>query len=331
MTNRQHSSRPRAKDFAWLAAIPPKTAAAWLLSERGIESLCRLLALAALRARPVRSAADVDLVRSVLGRHAPPGLDAAAVMTALKANFHLDRFLILRCHRPGGWEPRVELVGRRHVDAGLAAGKGVILYLMPSVWNHVASKAAFHRSGFRVSHLSRPDHGFCKTPFGARFLNPIQISVETRYLEERLVVDQDSGTNALRELSRRLKQNRLISIIASSQALRVHTLPFFDGAIHLAGGPCALALQTGAALLPVATRRLPDGSFTVTVEPAIAPPGLGSREELVTAMLARFVEYLQAFVLMAPEQFSAWGETSPPGADTRMAAGSTASASTATT
>lgn len=239
-----------------------------------------------------------------------PRLDAERIAAALAANFHQTRLQMLRCHRFGSWRPRIAFEGREHVERALAAGRGGILWVAPFVFSDLVTKMALHRQGLSVSHLSRPQHGLSPTPFGQRFFNPLWTSVERRYLGERLVMVGE-GSRALRDLILRLRENRLVSISVGVEGARRRSLPFLGGTLNLADGAARLARRSGAALLPVFTVRVADGSFVTTVE---APPDVAANvepDEATERLVAHEVALLESYVLRWPDPFVAWGLATP--------------------
>ena len=178
--------------------------------------------------------------------------------------------------------------------------------MLPTAFGDLVTKRALHDAGFRISHLSRPAHGFSPSRFGARLLNPIYTAVEGRYLAERLVMSPGQSTGALRELVRRVRDNRLVSITVHSAGRRTDSVPFFNGTIRLANGAPALAQRTGAALLPVYAARTAPGVFVTTVEPPLSvPPGITPADG-VRHRLIQCAALMESYVARWPDQFRGW-------------------------
>ena len=164
-----------------------------------------------------------------------------------------DRVLTLRAILAPRWRRRVELDGFVHVKRALAEGSGAILWVHPCISSNVAVKQAFAEAGYPLVHLTRPGHGFSSSALGVRVVGPILRRAENRYLDERVVIDGGNTIGPLRQLRRRLAENRLISITVGVSASRVTTVPFLDGGLRLPAGPIILAVSSGAPLLPVFT------------------------------------------------------------------------------
>lgn len=291
------------KDLALLGVLPILGLLAWLVPEVAWPALADGVARLRSRSLHRQTAKEVAKVEAVVHARAL-GVSADRCWQQHLANHYLSWLQLLRCHRPGSWSPCVALEGREHLDAAIAAGRGGILWVAPFVFSDLITKLACHRAGYRVSHLSRDTHGYSATRFGRRLLNPIKTLVEQRHLAERLVLSADNPIRPLRDLARRLAENRLVSITAAATGQRTRTLPFLKGAIQLATGAPTLALQAGAPLLPVLTLRQPDGGFVTRVTPPLPLPTGLQRDAAIDAILACYVGLLETWVLDHPDQFS---------------------------
>ena len=123
----------------------------------------------------------------------------------------------------------------------------------PCVSSNVGVKQALAEAGYPLVHLSRPGHGFSASRLGVRIVSPLMRRAETPVLAERLVIDDSGSSGPLRQLRRRLAENRVVSITVGRSAPRVATAPFLDGGLRLPAGPITLAAGARAALLPVFT------------------------------------------------------------------------------
>lgn len=295
----------QARDLAKLGYLAILTPLALGVPERFWQPICRFLARSSAALQPGRTAQSRQNIRRLLGSQ-PHRKRSDALIVALNANYHCERLQYLRSHRVGGWHPAVRLVGQERVEQALAAGRGAILWQQPFAFSCLLAKMAVYQAGFRVTHLSRFDHGISRSRMGARLLNWIWTAAEERYLEERLVMYPGGSVRALKEIARRVRQNQLVSITVGRQGQRFREVPFLHGKIRLAEGPAALAHKTGAALLPVFAVRQEDGTFLVTIESSIRAPAEVGREEAIGSMLHSFVAQLGSYVLRWPEQYQGW-------------------------
>lgn len=176
------------------------------------------------------------------------------------------------------WSPeRVEatfpLDGIEHLDKAIAAGGGVVVAL-PHMgnWDHAGAWAAGHYGSFTtVAERLKPERLF------ERFLAYREsIGME--------VLPLTGGQNTFLGLVRRLKRGGLVCLVAERDLTdRGVPVQFFGETTKLPIGPAALALSTGAPLLPVTLWYEP-GYQQARVHPAIEAPAEGTREQKIAAM-----------------------------------------------
>jgi lauroyl/myristoyl acyltransferase len=281
----------------YLAAALPATA---LLPEQQLAALVRAWTPLHLNARARWARTESRRVARLRGV-APDDAQARAFFEEYLGNIRLAKLLVLLARRPHGWQLRLE--GEERLQQALAAGRGAILWVAPFLFAPLGAKMTFHQAGYTVSHLSRYSHGYSPSLLGARLLNPIRTGVEDRYLAERVRIGPDHQPQAaLRLLSQRLRQNRVVSITASAGGSRVIEVPFLGGQMRLASGAPALAAQSGAALLPVMTLREPDGGFVSIIHEPL-PTGGGARSEAQLAAAQGFATLTAETVQAHPAQF----------------------------
>jgi lauroyl/myristoyl acyltransferase len=288
-----------AKDVAillWLcvgaAAAPLPRAWRW--------RLCRFAAHFASRTRRGRDARACALRIGKI-----PADDVERVIQQLYAGrlaAHLDvvRALLL------GPDVRAQCRGLAEIDAALAQGHGVVLWISDFVSAGDVSKIALANAGYRVTHLSRKEHGFSTSAFGIRFLNPLRIRFESAYLEERVVFDRTDPAPAMSRLLARLRANGIVSIVASMhEGGTLVDLPFLAGRLKIALGALRLARVSGAAVIPVFLLRENAEAF----EAVFAAPltfSRGSRETEVLAPASEYRDLLEAYVRARPECWVGW-------------------------
>jgi lauroyl/myristoyl acyltransferase len=108
------------------------------------------------------------------------------------------------------------------------------------------------------------------------------------------VLPASGGDRPFGILARRLRAGKLVCL-PCDRDVTGHGLEvdFFGETARMAAGPAALAVQTGAALMPVVLWFEEDGGWGVDVGTAIPVPDAGDRKERVRVMtqeLARFFE-----------------------------------------
>lgn len=317
MTSQDHSPQPAAdllghwptlraprlaaRDLLLIARLPLMTVIAWSVPPRRWRSICRPWARLSIRLHRARSARQRQRLRTLLGPERSHDSDRLA--TAIVESHHLLHLQVLRCHRVGGWRPHIDFAGREHVTQALEAGKGAILWVSPSWSSSLVTKMAFAQQGFRVSHLSRGQHGFSGSRIGAQVLNPVWTSVEDRYLAERVVMSDKDPAGALLALARRVRANQLVSITVAALGQRMHAVPVLRGALCIADGAPLLAYRTGAALLPVFTVWTGEDAFTTVVEPPLSAAH-PDRQTAVQALFAGYASVLERYLVRWPDQFA---------------------------
>lgn len=167
---------------------------------------------------------------------------------------------------------RVDAVieGSEHIDAGLAAGNGVVLALP-------------HQGNWDVAGVWLISHS---GPFAtvAERLEPDSLFDRFVAYREGLGMEILPLTGAARAplevLRERLGQNTVVCLLADRDLSRNGIeVQFFGEAARMPGGPALLAATTGAVLLPVSPWFTPDG-WGLRVNPPVAVPGQRLREQV---------------------------------------------------
>ena len=295
-----------AEDLLQVAALPVLTLVAWSTPERLWGPFSHILGFfAAASLRLVRIQSHIESIKFVLGER-QISMTPGFLKISILADMVEHRLRILREYRPGGWRPRIELVGRQHIEKALSRGHGAILWVCP-FYNSLPTKMALYQSGFAVSHLSTFAHGFSYTRFGLRVLNPIPIAIENRYVAERIVIPPEGSLGYIRKVEKRLRDNGLVSIrIGGVQGYRILELPFLQGRIRLTTGPPSLALASKATLLPVFTVRKGPGAFDVVVEPPLEFAEKPNRHESIECVLRQYVTILESYLVRYPALWPGW-------------------------
>lgn len=286
--------------------------ASWVLPERwwryltrGLERMKRLASPRATSENANKIGAVPELARS--GRASSRQL--ALEVAASRSEHHMQ---VLRDHRPGRWQPELDITGLEHLTAAIDAGRGAVLWVSHFAFNTLATKMALHRAGFKVAHVSRPEHGFSKTAFGIRCLNPLRGGAEARYLDHRILIDAGNPGKAMRSAHRVLSKGGVLTITAGAWAgKRLAEGRMLNGRMQLAVGAPGLAHATGAVLIPVFTVR--DRASTVIDVNLGAPLEIdraGARDDVVLRAVADYLDALEPWVRRYPEQWRGWSRLS---------------------
>lgn len=298
----------RAKQFSDLYEVPrlaTQGLLAWTLPEAAWWPLSRKLGRLNVATHPTRTGRETAQIAALLaGTHVEN--DPYRVAVENWANRYEERFQYLRAWRPGGWTPRIDVLGSEHVSAALDRGHGIILWGGNFSFNNLVAKMAMHRLGLAVSGLSVPVHGFSSTRFGIRYLNRVCRDIENRYLEERLMVEPHDFAMALQRMRERLKANGVVYFAVGGRARRTATVRFLGNRIILATGPVAMAHATGAALLPVYTVRIAPGRFEVTIGLPIEIRNDSEGKVDYAAAVQAYADGLTPFVVRDPGQWCGW-------------------------
>lgn len=305
---RSTTARPwlTRQDVAFAAELPLLWFMALALREHRWAAACRGLESAKARLRffdpdPVARIAERAIGPSL------PGFDArrfALDSAAGRSEHHLQ---ILRSVSPGGWNAPIGLDGREHLDAALAAGHGAVLWVAHFCFNALAAKKAMAAAGYRVSHLSRPEHGFSKSRVGIATVNRLRVRAELAHLDGRIVIDRDRPMAATLAAQRLLKRNGIVSITAGAwEGQRLAKVDLLGGTLELAVGAPGLARLSGAALLPVFAVRGDDGALRVTVEPPISVTNVRDVDDALQDAARRFGERLEPWIRRHPAQWRDW-------------------------
>jgi lauroyl/myristoyl acyltransferase len=290
-------------DVAVLVKLPVSTAIAWCLPEHwwGIATdRVADLMTAVRRADDIRERRALE---ALVEGH-PVAQSPERILGSYAANLRRDQLHYMRSYTARGWHPRIDLVGREHLEAALARGRGAILWVAPFVFSSLVTKMALHEAGFAVSHLSRVGHGYSRSRFGTRVLNPVRTRIEDPYLAERVVIGADGSVSGpLKHLTQRLNANRIVSITVGAAGAKRYRCRCLNSSLELATGAPNLMVRTGAALLPVFTIRTAQQRFLTTIEaPLQAPPRI-ARGEALEAVARSCAERLEPYVVSWPDQF----------------------------
>lgn len=262
---------------------------------------CRLVATFLLRPgckyrRSLKSQLPQPIAESFHGR-------PMAALRQSETMMLYQRMLVLRGAIFPWWKQRVAVAGLANVQAALAGGHGVILWVQPCLGSSVFVKQALFEAGLPLAHLTRPSHGFSPHSFGTRVMNPFMRRAENRFLAERVVITDDQTVGPLRRLQTLLHENRVVSITVTTAATRLSAFPFLGGTIFLPDGPVALAARTGATILPVFTIGSENPQTVEIGSPLpVGQTSLGAIQECQEASL----RWLHARIDAHPVDWIAW-------------------------
>jgi len=249
------------------------------------------------------------VVRGELGRLFP-GLAPREVRCLAARTFQnwclaeFENMLQAKWRRDGFYE-HMQICGRDRLDGALARGQGAIL-LIAHFGAHLQVLPALGFNGYRVNQLTnrRPVDGPDETgaPAPGFFERRYYAAQEKRHgsvLPANMIV---TG-GFMRPLFDRLKHNEIVVIAIDGRAEgRLAPYPFLGcDSYSFSHGPMALALKTGAAVVPAFVVRGKDRRNIMMVEKEIALDSQKAKEDEIRSKTAAFVSLLEQAVREHPD------------------------------
>ncbi len=184
----------------------------------------------------------------------------------------------------------VEVRGWDHIEAALSKGKGLILVSAHFGNTDLVARILAVREVpvvIPVEHL-KPETLF-------RYICSLRAN---KYL--RLIpID-----GPLLELFRALRRNEVVGLIVDRDITDSGiVVDFFGAPARLPDGYAQLALRTGAPIVVGFSRRLPDNTFVINLEPPLELEDTGNREHDVRVGVEKVVSILERYIGEYPEQW----------------------------
>jgi lauroyl/myristoyl acyltransferase len=208
------------------------------------------------------------------------------------------------------WRPQLEISGREYLDEALSKGKGAVLWVAHFAFASLFTKMALFQAGYRISHISRPEHGVSKSRFGIRYLNWFRCKAENRYLKLRIVHSRHHPQLTKEAALAALSRNEVLSItVGAWEGRHLATGELFGSHYTVSTGAPGLAFLGGATLLPVfTTRDGRTGHYEVAVGAPLGKSSRSSREEFVCASTGKLLAQHEVAIRKAPEQWRGWSK-----------------------
>ena len=185
----------------------------------------------------------------------------------------------------------VEVVGREHVEAAFAGGRGVMC-ITAHIGNWEMHGLTHGWMFGPISVVARP----IDNPDLHRRLN------EVRTMGGNAVIDK---RHALAQIMRGLKENRGIAILID-QNVQVQDgifVDFFGRAAATTTVAAALAVRTGCALLPSHTVLGRDGRYRLVYDPVVRWSPSGDRGADIAGLTQQLTSTIEGWIRDAPEQW----------------------------
>lgn len=184
----------------------------------------------------------------------------------------------------------VKLEGVEYVEQALANGKGAII-----LTGHFGNWELLAAS---ISATVAP-----LTPIVRELRSPRLNALVSRYREKAgyATIDRDTG---IRHALRCLKRNELLGIVADvDTAVSGVFVDFFGRRAYTPYSPVAIAMKTGAVILPSFIIRQPDGSHRAIIEPPLALKRTNVKEEDLVINTQRFTKIIESYIREYPAQW----------------------------
>jgi Kdo2-lipid IVA lauroyltransferase/acyltransferase len=244
---------------------------------------------AALDRRHLRIAADN------LRRAFPEWDEAHVFRTARGVYAHFGTVLLdilwMERRRPEELLALTDVTGLEHLEAGKARGRGVVC-------------PTGHFGNWELQ-------GVASVPL----VGPVSViarPLDNPALDRRLVDFRTSTGNtvvykqkALAQVLKTLRAGGIVAILIDQNVQEKDGVfvPFFGRAACTTTVAAALALKTGAAIVPVRCPIGSDGRYRMVYGPTVAWTGTGRRDEDVVGLTAHLTSIIESWVREAPEQW----------------------------
>jgi len=182
-------------------------------------------------------------------------------------------------------EKRVRYEGLEHLDAGLAAGKGVIL-----LTGHFTSMEL----GGRLIMLKKPCYVMFR-PLKNPLFNAVMVNART-FHSEGIILQDDP-----RAMIRALRKNKVVWYAPDQDYGRKLSIfaKFFGNTAATVPATARMVKMSGAKVIPFIPRREADGTYTLTLSPAL--DNFPTGDDVADAQ--RINDLIEQEVRQSPEQY----------------------------
>jgi phosphatidylinositol dimannoside acyltransferase len=174
---------------------------------------------------------------------------------------------------------RVTLDGTEHLDAALARGRGAIM-AVPHMgsWDIAGSYAG--AIGYKISAVAERFPGS---------LNDAVVQTRQRFGLDVIML----GRAAVRAITDALRANRIVALLCDLEQGPGVDVRFFGRRAIVPGGPAALALKTGAVLMPANQFLTSPGLHSVHLDPPLSIVEGDTKERLMQRVVDRFEDFIR--------------------------------------
>ncbi|MDE0040852.1 MAG: lysophospholipid acyltransferase family protein, partial [Candidatus Poribacteria bacterium] len=184
----------------------------------------------------------------------------------------------------------VTFEGKAHIDGALAQGNGAIIL-------------TGHFGNWELLAANLVEQVAPLTPV-ARRLRSRRLDALVRSWRVAAGYSTIDRDNAARDILRCLKRNELIGVLVDvDTSVEGVFVDFFGRPAFTPYSPVAIALKTGAPVLPTFIIRQPDDSHRVIVEPPLKLKKTGNRDQDFLSNTQMFTGIIESYVRRYPEQW----------------------------
>ena len=188
-------------------------------------------------------------------------------------------FLLVGSLTPEELLQRVTFGGLEHLDAALAGGRGVIM-AVPHMGSWDMVGAAGGALGYPISAVTERFPGS---------LNEAVVRTRQRFGLDVIML----GRSAVRAITDALQTNRVVALLCDLEQGPGLEVRFFGRRAIVPGGPAAIALKTGAPLIPACQYVTSRGRHHMQLDPPMALRDGETKESLMQRIVSRFEDFIK--------------------------------------
>jgi phosphatidylinositol dimannoside acyltransferase len=169
--------------------------------------------------------------------------------------------------------------GRDHLDEALSRGRGAIM-AVPHMgsWDMAGSYAG--AVGYKIAAVADRFPGS---------LNDAVVKTRQRFGLNVITM----GRSAVRAIIDALASNSIVALLCDLEQGPGVPVRFFGRKAIVPGGPAAIALKTGAALMPACQYATSPGRYHIHLDPPLALSGAETKEAVMQRVIDRFGEFIK--------------------------------------
>jgi KDO2-lipid IV(A) lauroyltransferase len=191
----------------------------------------------------------------------------------------LTDFLLMGSLTPEELIQRMTIDGREHLDEALAKGRGAIMA--------VPHMGSWDMAGSYAGALGYPIAAVAERFPGS--LNDAVVRTRQRFGLNVI----ELGRSAVRGITQALQANSIVALLCDLEQGPGVTVRFFGGRAIVPGGPAAIALKTGAALMPACQYATSPGRHNVHLDAPLTWPAGETKEGLMQRVVSRFEDFIR--------------------------------------